>query len=42
MIDQSGDPESLLARLPRDSWAVAITAALFVLLLAGILPRVIW
>lgn len=42
MIDQSRDPESLLARLPRDSWAVAIAAALVVLLIAGILPRITW
>ncbi len=42
MKDHPRDPERLLARLRHDSWAVAIAAALFVLLVAGILPRIIW
>jgi hypothetical protein len=42
MTDFPRDPERLLARLPHTSWAVAIATALFVLLVAGVLPRVIW
>lgn len=42
MSDYPHDPESFLAGLPRDSWAVAFAAALFVLLMAGVLPRIFW
>jgi hypothetical protein len=40
--DYPHDPEGFLAGLPRDSWAVAITAALFVFFIAGVLPRMTW
>ena len=40
MTDYPHDPDGFLAGLPRDSWAVAMFAALFVLLIAGVLPRV--
>lgn len=42
MADLPSDPERFLARLPHDSWPVAIATALFVLLVAGVLPRVFW
>jgi len=42
MTDFPRDPEHFLARLPHDSWAVAFAAALFVFLIAGVLPRVSW
>ena len=42
MKDFPRDPKRFLARLPHDSWAVAIAAALFVLLIAGVLPRISW
>ncbi|HZL30013.1 MAG TPA: hypothetical protein VFC54_03000 [Pseudolabrys sp.] len=42
MMDYRRDPERLLARLPHDSWAVAIVAALVVFIIAGVLPRIHW
>jgi hypothetical protein len=40
--DDPNDPEGFLAGLPRDSWAVALAAALFVFFIAGVLPRMTW
>jgi hypothetical protein len=40
--DYLNDPEGFLAGLSRDSWAVALAAALVVLFIAGVLPRVSW
>ncbi len=42
MTDFPSDLERFLARLSHDSWPLAIAAALFVLLVAGLLPRVSW
>lgn len=35
-------PQRFLARLPLDSWAVAIATAFLVLIIAGVLPRIPW
>jgi hypothetical protein len=42
MTDLPRDLERFLTRLPHDSWAVALAAALFVFLVAGVLPRMTW
>ncbi len=42
MTDFPHQPQRFLARLPRDSWSVAIATALVVLIIAGILPRIPW
>lgn len=42
MTDYPRDPERALARLPFDSWAVAIASALLVFIIVGVLPRLSW
>jgi hypothetical protein len=42
MTDYPHEPQRFLARLSHDSWAVAIVAALVVLIIAGVLPRLPW
>lgn len=42
MPDLPSDVELLLSKRPHDRWVVAIAAALFVLFVAGVLPRIFW